>query len=68
MAEMRENARLNYESGMENAATEGEAKGEAKEQLNTINKLLKKGLSPEEVSALLDLDLEKVLTIFKSLK
>ena len=72
LAERRENARLNYESGMENAAAEGEArgeaKGEAKEQLNTINKLLKKGLSPEEISSLLDLDLEKVLTIFKSLK
>ena len=61
------NTRLNYESGMENAYNIGFAKGKAKAEaieeveLNAVIKMLKYGFSPEDVSRILEIDLNKLL-------
>ena len=74
LAEMREDARINYISGINAAHEEGEEKGRAEGKLegkaegeiNSIKKLSKKGISPEDISNLLDIDLDKILEILKS--
>ena len=78
LAEMREDARINYISGINAALEEGEekgraegkaegqAEGKAEGEMNSIKKLSKKGISPEDISNLLDIDLDKILEILKS--
>ena len=62
--------RLPCREGLAEGIAKGEAKGKAEgiaeRDINLVKNLSKKGLSPEDVSNLLEVDLEKVLEILKS--
>jgi predicted transposase/invertase (TIGR01784 family) len=70
LAEMRERARLNYSSSVAGAYSQGKVEGKAEGEIETITRnikqMTKKGLSPEKISDLLEIDLSEVLKIMNS--